>query len=237
MNIPMIPAVILLGIIGVVAVVGYVILQSGDSSSSDPNAKAQEMERDPAPGLPGDYVNLPKAFAENGTQAGYHLENAPDTADHVQTNVDYSKETSANSSTGYPPAGGPHWGSTACGEDPAQAPAYCGPAPWGIYRAEWPTESVVHNMEHGGVVIWYNTPDTAVRDEIEAEATKYLNKKNYFIVAMPYSKMSADTIALTAWTRRDEFPVSELTSERIDTFFETFNCRFNPESFPACGAM
>jgi len=54
---------------------------------------------------------------------------------------------------------------------------------------------------------------------------------------MPYSDMPADTIALTAWARRDLFPVSDLTTDRIDQFIEVFDCRFNPENFTACGQM
>jgi hypothetical protein len=227
-----IAALIVAAIVGIVV---YVVLQSG-GSTTDPNAKARAMELDTAADLQGDYVNLPEAFAENGTNAGYHLPGGPDTATHVQSDVDYSSEVSANSSTGYPPAGGPHWGSAGCGEDPASAPAYCGPVPWGIYRDAWSAESLVHNMEHGGVVIWYNTSDTTVREEIEALATTAL-EDGKFIVVTPYSNMPEDTIALTAWTRRDLFPTSEFTSERIDSFIETFNCRFNPESFPACGKM
>ncbi|HEU4760119.1 MAG TPA: DUF3105 domain-containing protein, partial [Dehalococcoidia bacterium] len=40
-----------------------------------------------------------------------------------------------------PPTSGPH------------APA---PAPWGVSAAPLPKEVPVHNMEHGGVVVWYN---------------------------------------------------------------------------------
>jgi len=46
--------------------------------------------------------------------------------------------------------------------------------------------------------------------------------------------MEEDTIALTAWTRLDKFPVSEYTRERIETFEEELNCRFNPEDLPDC---
>ncbi|GAC1362840.1 MAG: hypothetical protein NVSMB42_22510 [Herpetosiphon sp.] len=40
-----------------------------------------------------------------------------------------------------PPAGGDHWGNTAS---------------WGIQTQAPPDESLVHNLEHGGVIVWYD---------------------------------------------------------------------------------
>jgi hypothetical protein len=57
-----------------------------------------------------------------------------------------------------------------------------------------------------------------------------------FIVMMPYANLPADTIALTAWTRRDVFPTSQMTESRVKDFIEAFNCRFNPEGF-TCGPV
>lgn len=189
----------------------------------DAYAEAQRIEEDPAPDLPGDYVNLPQAFAVDGILAHYAASDGPNTNSHVTHNVDYSAE-------GYPPAGGPHWGATACGTDPTNAPAFCGPVPWGIYRDSWSPESLVHNMEHGGVVVWYNTSDTSVRDQIEAEATRYL-RNGYFIVVAPYTNMPQDTVALTAWARREELSAAGFSASEMDAFIEAFNCRFNPERF------
>jgi alpha-tubulin suppressor-like RCC1 family protein len=188
----------------------------------DPFARARQIEEDPAPDLPGQYVNLPQAFAEGGTLAHYGASSGPTTNAHVTHGVDYSAE-------GYPPAGGPHWGAAPCGADPRSAPAYCGPAPWGIYVNPWPPETLVHNMAHGGVVIWYNTSDATVLNQIETEAIRYLRNGNFIVVA-PYSNMPEGTVALTAWARRDEFPVGDLTTDRIDRFIEAFDCRFDPES-------
>jgi hypothetical protein len=230
LRIPWIPIAVLIGIVAVVGVVAYLIIQSG-KPASDRFAGAAKIESDPGTGLPGQFVNLPQAWADGSTLAHYGASNGPNTNSHVTHAVDYSKETSANSSTGYPPAGGPHWGQTTCGSDPAAAPAFCGPVPWGIYRAPWPPESLGHNMEHAGVVVWYNTANTDIRSKIEAEATKRLKAGNLVVVA-PYPDLPPDTIAITAWARRDEFPVSEYTDSRLDTFIKTFACRFNPENVP-----
>jgi hypothetical protein len=46
-----------------------------------------------------------------------------------------------------------------------------------------------------------------------------------------YDGMEPDTIALTAWTRLDKFPISELTEDRVVDFIDTHHKRFNPEGF------
>jgi len=187
-------------------------------------APAAAIEADAAPDLPGQYVNLPEAFADGSTLAHYGASNGPKTNAHVTHDVDYSKE-------GLPPAGGPHWGSGSCGADPKKAPAFCGPVPWGIYRDPWPAASLVHNMEHAGVIVWYNTTSASIRGQLEAEVTKHLQGGD-LVVMTPYPDLPRETIALTAWARRDEFPVSEYDDSRVDQFIRTFSCRFNPEGFP-----
>jgi hypothetical protein len=46
-----------------------------------------------------------------------------------------------------------------------------------------------------------------------------------------YSGMEPDTVAVTAWTRLDKFPVGELTEDRIQDFIDAHHKRFNPEGF------
>ncbi len=232
LSVPWIPIALMIAIAAVVGVVIYLVIQAG-KPAADRFADAAKMEEDPAPNLPGQYVNLPEAFAVGSTQAHYGSTTGPNTNSHVTRDVDYSKETSASAPNGLPPAGGPHWGSTTCGSDPAAAPAFCGPIPWGIYRAEWHAESFVHNMEHGGVVIWYNLSDRTLRDQIEAEVAK-LGKNGAFVVMAPYSAIPANTIAFTAWARREILPADQYDNSKLDEFTKTFNCRFNPEGF-TCG--
>ncbi len=230
LRIPWVPIAVVLGIVAVVVVVGYLVLQTR-KAPGDRFAKAATMETDQGTGLPGQYVNLPEAWADGSTLAHYGASNGPNTNSHVTHDVDYSKEVTANAPNGLPPAGGPHWGATTCGSDPAAAPAFCGPVPWGIYRVPWHPENLIHNMEHAGVIIWYNTANIDIRNKIEAEATKRL-KAGALVVVTPYPALPADTIALTAWSRRDVFPVSQYDDSRLDTFIKTFSCRFNPENVP-----
>jgi len=215
---------VVVGIAAVVSLVAYLIWQQGQPASEQ-FAEAAEIEKDPAPDLPGEYINLPELYADERGNASYGSDGSvPNTAPHVTVDVDYAADGNSN-----PPAGGPHWGAGGCPTDPSEAPRFCGPAPWGIYRAEWPAETLVHNLEHGGMVVWYNTDDQEVIDDIESFA-----RDLFPVVVAPYSGMEEDTIALTAWTRLDKFPVSEYTRERIETFEEELNCRFNPEDLPDC---
>ncbi len=185
---------------------------------------AAAIELDPAPDLPGEYVNLPEIYQDERGLASYGSDGSvPNTAPHVTVDVDYAGVGNSN-----PPAGGPHWAG-ACPRDPLEAPPFCGPAPWGIYRDPWPAETVVHNMEHGGMVVWYNTTDQDIIDEMEGFAQDL-----FPIVLMPYPDMEDEHIAVTTWGRIDKFPVSEYSRERIEEFEEVHNCRFNPESLPDC---
>jgi hypothetical protein len=52
-----------------------------------------------------------------------------------------------------PAASGPHWGAT--------------PANWGVYSTPVNESQVIHNLEHGGIVIWYDpTLDAASVDAL-----------------------------------------------------------------------
>ena len=234
-SIPWIPIVVVLGVIAVVAGIGYLIIESGKDSAGPDKAQAIENNEPPYDG-PGEWVDLPTAWAVGDVKAHYGASGGePNTNAHVSGSVDYSKEVSANSATGLPPVGGAHWGSGSCGKDPKAAPANCGPVDWGAYRDPFEAESVVHNMEHGGVVVWYNSSDISVRDRLE-EWVVDEGERGAFVVLMPYPDIPDDTVAITSWGRRDVFPVSDLTEDRVKDFIETFNCRFNPESFN-CGDM
>lgn len=177
-------------------------------------------EADDDPSLPGEYVNLPEIYG-----GFYGNPDGANTATHVRRDVDYVAESNSN-----PPAGGPHWGSAACGIDPEEAPPFCGPAQWGIYRKAWQPETLVHNMEHAGVVLWYNTADQTIIDELENLIADRLRNGQLLVMA-PYPDMEDETVALTAWSRIDKYPVSEYTRERVEEFIDVHERRFNPEDF------
>jgi hypothetical protein len=90
-------------------------------------------------------------------------------------------------------------------------------------------------MEHGGVVVWYNTDNAALVTDMEGWVGD-LGDDGAFVVMMPYDDIPDDTVALTAWTRREILPAADVTEDNISDFIRTMNCRFNPEGFD-CGSM
>ncbi len=223
-SIPTVPIVIFVGILAVVGLIAFLIWQSGKEPGTR-FAAAADIEKDPAPDLPGEYVNLPEIYQDERGLATYGSDGTvPNTAPHVSVDVDYEADGNSN-----PPAGGPHWGSAGCTQDPEDTPRFCGPAPWGIYRAPWEPSTLVHNMEHGGMVIWYNTTDQAIIDDLEDFA-----RDLFPVVLTPYPDMEDEYIAVTTWGRIDKFPVSEYNRERVEEFEAAHNCRFNPEDLPDC---
>jgi hypothetical protein len=208
LQLPWIPIAIVVGVAAIIGIIVFVVLQSGSSKDFGP---AIEAEADSSTTIPGQWVDLPKIYG-----GPYNA-----TAGHVSTQVDYSAQEVD------PPVGGPHW-SGSCGDDPTTAPAFCGPAPKGIYRDPWEPETLVHNMEHAFAVVWYNTNDTAIRDQLEALVMAALGDGKLLVMA-PYPEMEADTIALTSWSRIDKFPTSDFTPERVTNFIDVNERRFNPE--------
>ena len=209
----MVPLVILVGIVAVVVIIAYTFIQSGDSTDW------AIVEANRAPDLPGEFVDLQTIY---GGSYGLHGENP--TGRHVTEDVDYAGDGNTN-----PPAGGPHWGASACSRDGAgSSPAFCGPAPWGIYREPWEPETLVHNTEHGGVVIWYNTEDSAIIEELEDLVRNRLQADDILVIA-PYPDMEEGYIALTSWARIDKFPVGEYTKNRVEDYIDAHVRRFNPE--------
>ncbi|MDP3766920.1 MAG: DUF3105 domain-containing protein [Dehalococcoidia bacterium] len=211
-SVPWIPVAFVLAV-AVAAGIGLFVVLTRSGGSDNFYAAAAGLEADPAPDLPGEFVNIPKIY-----DASY-----PNTATHVKEDVDYVRDGNSN-----PPAGGPHWGSASCGTVPSEAPPFCGPVPLGIYRDAWPTESLIHNMEHGAVVIWYNTADQEVVGALEALAEERLNAGDP-LVLVPYPEMEDEQVVVTGWTRIDKFSVEEFTPERVETFLDAHICRFNPE--------
>ena len=96
--------------------------------------------------------------------------------DHLPDGTTYDAYNSV------PPASGPHWDV---------------PAPWGIYGVPIPNERQLHNLEHSGVMIQYNTEDLELIRKLRQFARDQPNFPCYLIVA-PYPDMDV-TIALTAW--------------------------------------
>lgn len=117
------------------------------------------------------------------------------------------------------------WGG-ACGEDPSEATAFCGPSPWGVFREPWEPETLNHNMEHGGVIVYYNTNHRSFLDELEDFIIDRLEDGNRLVLA-PYTEMEMETIAVASWSRIAKFPVNEFSKDRVEEFIGAHECRYS----------
>ena len=104
------------------------------------------------------------------------------------------------------------------------------PAAFKIYESPVPKENLVHSMEHGGVVVWYNTDNQNVVNQLKSVVQSELDRGNEVTMSM-YTGMEPNTIALTAWTRLDKFPASQVDVNRVRNFIEKLSRHFNPEGF------
>jgi len=101
-----------------------------------------------------------------------------------------------------PPTSGPHLGYV---------------APWGVHAQPIPKELQVHNLEDGGVAVQYHCPSGCPElvDKLKGIVAGY----ERHVVLAPYPGMK-QRIALTAWTRLDEF--DEFDEGRIQRFIRAY---------------
>jgi hypothetical protein len=100
-----------------------------------------------------------------------------------------------------------------------------------------PKENALHNMEHGGVIVWYNceagdAPLARVdcdhlRDQLTAVIQPVVDAGK-FVLMTAFSDMK-HRIALTAWQTLDAF--DGFDASRVQAFIASFECEFNPEGF------
>jgi hypothetical protein len=122
-------------------------------------------------------------------------------------------------------------------DPPTSGPHAATPATWGVHDEPVAREQAVHNMEHGGAVVWYNCNASApldtngctqLRNELTSVVQAAIGSGTSFVMMTPYTEMD-HRIALTAWGFLDEF--DEFEQERIQAFLSTFECNFNVEKF------
>jgi hypothetical protein len=88
-----------------------------------------------------------------------------------------------------PPTSGQHW------------PAPAAPAPWGIKTSTLPFEVSTHNLEHGGIVIYYAADLASAQvDQIRALVRSLQSAGFKKLVLEPWADMPKESkVILTAW--------------------------------------
>jgi hypothetical protein len=121
-------------------------------------------------------------FGSGGTRVGTRM------ADEGATHVDQSVVPDYRSR---PATSGPHWN---LGDGIA-------PLFWGVYTSPVAEPAAVHNLEHGGIVIWYQ--DTATEEDVQT-LTQFVNQQlqtsNFKVILSPWAgEAFGHPIAVTAW--------------------------------------
>ncbi len=214
-RLPLTTILIAAGVIAIVAILVYAVTQA-DNVDSGPSASQKAQENDD-PNIPGVYYP-PHAGSDGqlNTQDD-RLHYSPGTVIPIctQAQLDAQNYVDPLCYTSNPPTSGPH-SST--------------PMPFKVLDNPAPKENLLHNMEHGGVVIWYNTTDQAAIDQLKSIANDNIDRRR-FVVMTQYTEMEPETIAITSWTRLDKFPVAELSKGQVQDFIDENHKRFNPEGF------
>ena len=113
-----------------------------------------------------------------------------------------------------PPTSGEHW----------PTPARCG-----FYDGGLPDERVVHNMEHGNIVISYNLP---LESDVSAlrDALGDIGLNKVWGVARAYDAIPTGQVGLSAWGVLDT--MAGVDQDRIARFFEAYAGNLGPEFVP-----
>ena len=119
-----------------------------------------------------------------------------------------------DSSVAIPPTSGRHWDRWAS----------CG-----FYTEPVPDERIVHNMEHGNIIVSYNLTDQAEIDDLKA-AYDAIDLTAAWGVARPYDGIAEGAVALTTWGVVDG-PMVGVDAARIERFFDAYAGKLGPE-FP-----
>jgi hypothetical protein len=100
-------------------------------------------------------------------------------------------------------------------EPPTSGPHLPYIAPWGVHTRPIPLELQVHNLEDGGVMVQYNCTCPELVEQLRGVVSRY----DKYVILAPYPGMKS-RIALTAWTRLDQF--EEFDDKRIRRFIDTY---------------
>lgn len=108
---------------------------------------------------------------------------------------------------------------------PTSGPHYPQPANWGIYENQLADETLLHNLEHGGIWVSYK-PD--LPDDQKAKLKEIAGRYKSKVILEPRVQNDSP-IALVAWQRL--LKLDNADEKRITQFISTYK-NLAPERFP-----
>jgi hypothetical protein len=109
---------------------------------------------------------------------------------------------------------------------PTSGPHSPQPAPWGSYREEVAKQTLVHNLEHGGIVVHYKGLNSKQVDTLEKYVDSYIDA----LISNPNESIDKP-IVMTAWTHMQK--CDRLSTRAIQGFVDEF-CGKGPEKLTTC---
>lgn len=118
-----------------------------------------------------------------------------DTGSVGQRQADAGREhiqegTAGSGYASVPATSGPHWSSADS------------PGPWGVYQNAQPQERMIHNLEHGGIVIWYQPAklDADGLAALTSFVTQQVATERFKVILTPWGGADFNhPIAVTGW--------------------------------------
>lgn len=101
---------------------------------------------------------------------------------------------------------------------PTSGPHMPGIAGWGVYDAVQPDEFLVHNMEDGGVILWYQL-GTPEENDANIDLLSAVSRNYSRIIIAPRENLPSKYV-LTAWTRMQQF--DDIDREGMLRFIEAY---------------
>lgn len=98
--------------------------------------------------------------------------------------------TQGSGYTSVPATSGPHWSSADS------------PGPWGVYSNAQAQERLLHNLEHGGTVIWYQPALLSTEDlaALTSFVQLQVTTERFKVILVPWSGANFNhPLAVTAW--------------------------------------
>ena len=116
-----------------------------------------------------------------------------------------------------PPTSGDHWATpTACG----------------FYEEGISDETIVHNLEHGNIVVSYNLTDPAQVEQLQGVIDGIDHAADWAVTRF-YDQIPAGQVAVATWGVLDL--MDGIDPDRIRTFFESYFGNLGPEQVPCAG--
>ena len=141
-----------------------------------------------------------------------YVEGVGEPQEIMPTRIHVSEDENVAYSTS-PPTSGDHWDWW----------ARCG-----FYDDGLPDERIVHNLEHGNIVVSYNLPAGEELDKLK-EFNNNFELAPAWGVFRYYDKINEGDVALSAWGVLDT--MQGVDEDRIEEFFQTYAGTLGPE-FP-----